>query len=867
MAETAKQRLERLSQLESSGQLVPPARERLEQLRAMDLVDKSPFEIPAPDPVVAASLASEFDTDIDTVTPEARELAAQGVDVISGSPVGRLAAGFAQNEALQAQDLKKRLSKHFGRDIKVLKGPLGLEYINPETNRRTLVDEQTTIPTRGDLADLAGPALPISGAVVGEVVGNVPGAAVGAALGEGARRGIGNLIEVRDETAGEAARGAAGAAIIEGTAAKAGEVATRAAQGVKRFFRPEPIDATTAQRILDESEDSQAIADEISRRTGERFQPRTSQLSRDTDLLQADEVVRRSGRFGPEIRARQVQNETTLERFFDEVNPSGPVENTQIGRAVQNEARQQTRPRVEAAQDTAQGRLAELERLTAELPKASDAQIRADLSAQASQSLKILKEEHEDVAWNEARQLMGYNPDTALSDVKIPIDGGLAGTLRRIQVEASEAIDPTVASGKTALVPEGLTQGDIDLNQLQVHLGQLKRRLRLARQGEVITDPQGRDISRVVNDLQLARDNYLREANPALLEKLRDAEALTARRAALFDNSITGKLVRKENGEYQLTDKQLVAEAIGSGDRESIQHLVSALDNHPAGIPTLKKSFLAFYRNEVVRDGVPDAARHKVFVENNREALDALFPGNNKVKVLGELEREATRGIKRFENFQKAVDKSFRGRIQSLAPERVAEDIFSKGFSNKDVGRLMNLAESAGFKREFQTAVGNHIRRIHISETSGINMNTLSKFMGKNQDRLARVFGGGYVRDMNMLLKGLSDVRTSGAGIQVTTKPTMIGALAEALARVTVARPLSPGGVALTRAKGARQIAAERVLANVIQEPDALRAIVANRNTPLQTQRVARILSVLGGGALLDEENAAERALDAVSEQ
>lgn len=329
MAITAKQRLERLRELQSTGQLQHTARERLDELRDLELVDTSPFELPERSPALTASFLAEFGTaPPPVVSEEAAALAAEGVDVVSGSPVGRVASGFAQNEALQANDLKDRLSEFYGRPVRVLQGPLGLEFINPETNRRTLVDEATT--TFRDVADIAGPALPAAGATVGSVGGALL-AGAGGASGEAIRRGIGELLGVRDESLGDAALGTLGVGALEAGFTKASEGVVRLAQAFRRFFRPDVIEPDVAARILDEAESSQAIADEIAERTGRSFQPRTSQLSRDPDLLQADEVVRTSQRFGPGIRKIQEQNETTLEAFFDQLNPSGDVADTQVG--------------------------------------------------------------------------------------------------------------------------------------------------------------------------------------------------------------------------------------------------------------------------------------------------------------------------------------------------------------------------------------------------------------------------------------------------------------------------------------------------------------------------------------------------------
>ena len=827
-----------------TGERMENAFQALEEFRGQQNVDTTPFELP-PDrtPILGGGLSEPSPR----FTPQEKALAAQGIDITSGSPVGRFPAGFAQNEALRANDLQKRLSEFFDEPVTISKTENGLEFIHPKTGRRTLVDEVTS--TFRDLADVVGPALPTTGAVIGSV-GGAPGAALGGAIGEGIRRGVGNKLGVRDEPLEEAGVGALAVGAAEGVLQKSGDLAVAAGQKVKRFFKPPAISAEAAERALVASEADQAVADEISRRTGQRLQPFTSQTSGDPILLGAQRPSLTSEQTGSALRQQQAQNETTLEVFFDELNPTTATPDTATGRAIQGEARGQTQPRVQAAKDTTDALVDELEELTAAIPAAEDSAIVNQLGKAATKARATLKSS-EDKAWNDARVAMGHNPDTALSQVEIPISDDLARTLKQLQAEAKRAIDPAITSGKKALVPKGLKKGSVDLNQLQVHLSSLRRRLRLAKKGEVATDPQGRDIARVKDELVAKRNAYLKETNPELLQLIEEAENLTAKRAALFDNAIVGQLIRKEGGDWVLRDAELIGRTIGSGDKEAIEHLVAALSKHPAGLPTLQRTFLQFYRNEVVSNGIPNATRHADFIARHTETIDALIPGPSRIRQLGEFEKIVSRRVQRFTDFEKAVEKQFRGKIQNIAPERIAEDILGKRFSVKEVSKLMSLAEAAGVKSQYQAAVSGQIKRRFMSQTSGLQLNSLDKFVNGNFERLTKIMGIQYASDMRLLLRGLKTIRTSAEGIATTRNPTLLGALLEGTARVTVARPLSPGGVGLTKGFRFNERAARRMLAEAIADPKALRAIVAQGKKNLENRAVGRLIAVLGGSSIV----------------
>lgn len=841
-------------------------RQELEMLRqqqgnapAQDVVS-TPFQVPQRDRPSRFGTGGLREATTQRLSPEMRALAERGIDVTTGAPVGRFRAGFAQNEAMGAQDMERQLSEYFGSPIIVRRGPDSgqLEYLHPVSKRFTLINEGTV--TGRDVAGNAGDSLVTIGAMGGAILGaplGLPGVAgggaAGAALGDAARRGVGQAMGVRDETPESVARGMAGAASMEAAGAVVGEGVIRAAQGARRFMRPPAATPDQARRLLDEAQSAQEVADEISRRTGQPLQPFTGQTTGDPVLLAGQQRTLASRGFGPEARQQARQNETTLEAFFEQVTPGGPGLRQQSGRGVQAEARRQTQPRVEAARESVDQTVRELEELTSALPRAQNQQIGIALRAQAAQGRAELKALERD-AWQSVERGYGLDPDTALSAYQVPITDDLRVTLNRLKAEATEAIDPSTAAGKSALLPDALTGDTVDLHQLQVFLESLRRRERLSYQNAVAADPTGRDLSRVRDAVVMQRNRYLRDADPKLLAQIEQAESITSMRANLFDKGLVGDLLRKTDGGYTITDSDVVGRVLGSGNPEAIRHLAAVFSAHPAGIPTLQRSMLAYYRNEVVRDGIPKADLHRKFMENNGDALDALFPTTDarQLRQLGEFERIATERSDRFKRFEQAVDKTFRGRLQDLAPERVAENILTNQFTVGEVRHLFRLAEAAGVDQSLRQAVGDRIRRRFISSTGGIRFDSLDKFVNDNAERLAATFGAEYVRDMRLLLRGLQTVRSSAGGLATTRNPTLL----EALARTTVARPLSAPGVGLTRILAFRERAGQRLMAQAVMDPKALHAIVMQGERDLRSRQVGRLLGVLGASTLTiqDEE-------------
>ena len=838
------------------------AEDLLNSLREQD-VETTPFELPeaskeprvfSPIPVVQERMERETPRP-DPFSESDRRAAESGVDVTTGAPTGRARAGFAGNEALKAEFLRKELSQFYGQDVRIRKGPDSgeLEFFNPETRRFTLVDEATR--TSRDLADFLGDSLVFLGAGVGEVFGGIPGAAAGGAAGEAARQGVGKLLGINEEISGadvvnEGLLTGGGSAVF-----RAGGAVTRA---VRDFRKPPGVKADVAETALNSLESNQAIADEISRRSGQRFQPLTGLLSGDETLLGAQAALRTSPETAVALRERTNQNETALEAFFDEATPQGAVP-SEVGRRAQSTARSSTQARRQDADRVVRNTIDELENLTQTLPRAGDDTtgrgIR-ELVIEERRKLKGLETE----AYERAQELYGLNPDTGLSDIKIPIRtsnaaDALSGndvtkTFNALSNEAKEALFAEQAAGKAILTPDTITNAkDLDLHQMEEAIRFLRRRQRIDARNAVAASPQGRDVNRALNALVRRRSEFLSESHPEILEAIESAEFVSAQRARLFDKSILRSiLVKDDTGEFVLRDREVIARTIASGDKEATQHLMSILGENPAGQAELQKAMLAFYRNEVVEDGIPVLALHKRFIERHGDALKVIFPKSKGVTKFGEVTRAANVTIARAENFKKVIAKTFKGRIQNIAPENVIKDMFGRRFSVKDANRFRNLAQAGGFYGPYQRAVGDEIRR-RIFTNNILSPTKLDSLLSQNGEVIKGLLGARYVADLQVLLKGLRLAGRQPSGIATRTSNTLLDAM-----RVLVAPPLTQRGRAQTLVQNVNRRAIERAMLNAISEPKALRAVVAQRNKDIRSKEVLGLLGALGGAAIGAEE-------------
>lgn len=823
----------------------------LADLRGQD-VETTPFELPVPERPVTTPMqraGARVEANIfepDQFTERERRTAEAGVDVLSGAPTGRVRAGFASNQARQADFLKRELSEFYGKDIKMRLGAVSgeLEFFNPETRRFTLVDEATL--TNRDLADFLGDSLVLTGAGVGEVVGGPLGAFAGGAAGELSRRVFGELMGVNDETLEENITGATGEGLVTGGGSALFRLGGGVVRAVRNYRRPSGVKADVAETALSASETNQAIADEISRRTGQQFRPLTGQLSGDETLLGAQSSLRASPETAVPLRERINQNETILEQFFDDAVPQGAIP-SEVGRRAQTTARTSTQARTQEANRVARESIEELENLTQTLPRAGDDTTGRSIRELVVQERRKLKAA-ETQAYSDAQALYGFDEATGLSNIKIPVKpgGDVSKTFNSLSNEAKEALFAEQAAGKAILTPdEILGAKELDLHQMEEAIRFLRRRQRIDARNAVAASPQGRDVNRALQALIRQRSEFLAENNPAVLEAIEAAEFVSAQRARLFDKSILRSiLVRDESGEFVLRDREVIARTIASGDKEATQHLMRILSENPAGPAELQKSMLAFYRNEVVEDGIPVLALHKRFMDRHGDVLKVIFPKSQGVTKFGEVTRAAEKMIARVEYFKKAVAKSFKGRIQNIAPENVIKDMFTRRFSFKDANRFRNMAQAGGFYGPYQRAVGDEIRR-RIFTNGVLSPTKLDSLLSQHGEVMQGLMGVQYVTDLQLLLKGLRLARTQPTGIATRTSNTLLDAM-----RVLIAPPLTRKGRAQTLLQNVNRRAIERAMMNAIMDPKALRAVVAQRNKDIRSKQVLGLLGALGGASI-----------------
>jgi len=144
------------------------------------------------------------------------------------------------------------------------------------------------------------------------------------------------------------------------------------------------------------------------------------------------------------------------------------------------------------------------------------------------------------------------------------------------------------------------------------------------------------------------------------------------------------------------------------------------------------------------------------------------------------------------------------------------------------------------------------IARKYVSLTGGLKLDALNSFVQANSAKLYAIFGERYILDMRTLVRGMEIARAKASKVSGGLYPSLF----EGLARVTVARPLSPHGVALTRSLRFRQAAADRAMNEILMNPQKLRQLISLGNRDIRNKEAAGFLATVGASSLAvqDEE-------------
>jgi len=826
---------------------------------------------------------------------------ARGIDPEGADMGTRMRMAFGDPMFALKESLAQQFSKRHGSDIKPedvevrFNQDLGeLVFTDPKTGERSVVNRPGL--DLGDMAEFAKEApiiaseigLSIAGLVggtaaggpIGGFVGFVGGGALGSGLGEAAMLKVGKIGGLNNLTDDEIVSKAVNRAAISGmTFAASGALGavirkflgtTRAGELLSDMLDPAKLDEAMAQM--------RPLVAEVIEQTGMKFGLRPSQMLRETDefgsevLQMAEETVgqrgvlmestqeqaqaraalesRAAGQAAPigtaaEERLRQgivlrSQEEATLARMKEEV---GVVE---AYRAAQQEI-PLTTIGAEEAGATARAALERGDRFTRNRwfssqfekvnQQADDLGIQIDLDSiiQEAQSLR---------AGLDKRTIQSL----AAEDLAI-IDeiGSLGRAIDDVAVPGQPVVQEAVTSPYEVIV------ADIsDLKALSRKLGAER-----APQKAITT------INKMISAYEGALGTALKNAPAEFTSFVKGLQGEYATFRERVTGGIVGQVIQKDRfGGYRLASEDIIPTILSSQERAGTVALalsggIKSRADAAMARTAIRDGIISTYRRSVAPKGAINPQLHEEFMRTNSRSMKHFFD-RSEMSQFSTADRAARvfadRAAKR-DRIVKEINKRFNTSLETFDADIVFNTFKPTKEGLQEVRNLSKLVKDDPDMHAIFQARGRQFifenAQTTIAGQRRLTANSVAKSLDEWRPVLNELVGPEYAKDLNTLQRAFAlTERKAKRMVQGSRQLAEAGPgtlVAEAITRVTVARPLSPAGVALTRALKFSSQSAQSTLAEAISSGEALRRMIAlNKVNPTSRLWFNELVSVFG---------------------
>lgn len=896
LTEDQQNKVNRLLEAEKRGILSqrPELEKRLKIMRDRGIVAPSPFQLVDTTPipfdeaqeraraVIPVPGPADQPIQMDEELLDTRRARAQ-----AGIEEDRL--GFIDNFKLglslnPTKELKTVLDNKFKSDIPIrFDSTTGkYQYVNPKTNRITNVGIEGL--DVGDVGKLAGEAPVAAGDIagtiaggagrrspIGAVAGESAGAAVGTYVGEFTRLALGKLLGVNQDVSFEDINDSAlkkagialGATAAIGTLSPVGKSISNFIQG-RNFTKDAAIRAglqsqeadqvlETVNDILQQSGSSSSVRLTTGKRTG------------DPILLGDEAVVRREKDFVMDFIERDKADQDALVEAFDLISPT---RRSDAGGVIEKFGSDKTR-RLAKAKDALNTSARNLEsQLDAITP--AEKITSGDIVRSAISDKRVAVNNKVKAVNNQWRRLAGFNQNTNKSQVQIPIGDRTANTIAELKQEAKDAIFRVTKDDRQGLF--NMKAGkEVDLIDYQRAISDLRSTIRAADKGESVSQGQQTVLKRTLSSLVKDRDNFLRKNDrDDLFFAIRNADEFTRNSRSALDRSVAGDLMRKQGGRLKVRSQDVFDTAFVKGGDEQSRELFNVIGDNKEAVNAWRTEILNKYRADVFPEGRTRSATvkaHDRFMDDFSGAMRPFFSKQEMEQIgkVGGLVKVVEKQENQYQNIIKVLNggklpkaaggnvvAKTRNLISSLDPEEVVPWVIRD--VNKGPGRarrLVKLLESEpgvleGLRSEARLSLRNKV----MPEGKILDPARFDSEIKKNAQTYRALFGDEYVDN----LFTINDVLQLSKRAAPTLREKETVGIETAIARATVAPPLTREGRLLTAFMRFRSKQAKTAIANALLNPEDLNEIARLSVASKTSRQASEIAASLGLLEFIDEE-------------
>ncbi len=773
------------------------------------------------------------------------------------------------------EDARRNLASQFKipvADMKVWNTDAGLMFINPDTDKRELLD-----PAGLDIGDIkmAGPEAAIIGAEV-LAAGTTAAATKSPLLAAGAGAGAATLAR------GALLGGAELAGIVEdpdylgemGTEAGIsllGGAAPSVARGVRQAFSPERRAAETLarksprapgvppqrteSRLAEDIEAGESLLQPVTERTGAQFT--TGQM--------VSEV-------SPEMGARIVASERTAmdpvgadfmargqreagAKLTKEIAPQRIVDAEAAGQAIKEVATLRVDEAVDGIRASTRAHMdtfnADLAGMAGKDPTSAGSLIRDNLETARDDIFKIMSN-----GYDKALEALppGFRVDMS----------PLVETAQKWKRSLGDDIFKSLASEDRKLVQDALELGEDrasvmkSMSSAQRAITVLKRHHRRVKNQSTKTGIEDiKMIEDMIGGLEKSRNRAIRTSGvggPAIADELARLDTAWAKGKKQIDEGLVGDLLSRKRGDlYTVADDAVLRNIIRS--ESNFNTFMNLANDYPAlnAVDDLRQAMRGLYTDQVV-DGT---VKHSTWVNRNRKTIDRLFGAE--AKVFDNAAKTQQAMLDAAANEKKLIGElstRFDYKFSSFTPEaavRTVAGVPSQARQMKAMLRDYPEKWKAYTDVRRQDIVDTLMRD---DEASFGALETMLK--GDGRKELEITFGKDYVDTLG-LLKTLTAAQRRKAGQRLQTGAIGDVNTAVGTIRRMVFGPLDPTSF---RARTVGRLSAHQsdlAMERLLNDPKLLKQAINARNQSLGSKAWANVYAQLGLSAYHDEASTAEK--------
>lgn len=810
---------------------------------------------------------------------------------------GHFLSSLAFDRRNEVEAYRQALNKDENQQIDVRMGPASgqIEYFVPDKSRFSLVK-----PPRAHIAELQ--SLGGTGITMGTEVlaGGLTalatkspaltalGAGGGATIGELMRLELGRRMGINQDVPAED--------IIE-QAAKTGAVAAGAGIAGEKLFRLSKFMYNMMRgRIVSDDlvgagvdmEDAIKIQKAINERLDDQqFRFNVAQASNDEDLLNYQEVFKRSKEYSKQFGEFSDKQSTALNAYWTNINRPYRTRKTptEVTEDVRGVAGSDVEREIAPADIFAESKQAELRHNLSSLSERPPEQLGSllrdvgDREQQAFRNWADQRAKELNAAVGDAEFIVNSNTHTVVNDIndetrRLLFDSlkrsrtGLIGEAPQQVVEegaeelAEEAVDEAADEVASSAAKVWDPDAKFTFQEAWSTVSALKTMERQSARGLSTESPDTGTIKRLIGALESDIDESFGKSSAGdLYDAFKHSYQVQKSR---LDEGTVAKLMERRggaNGRFVMSDEQAFERLMVPGDKRAAQEISELIRDDPDALDAMRSGFASLYRNKVVKDGRIDIGEHEDFMRRRGSQLGVFF-NREELKLIRDrrgVEAALRAREKRRDVVLERVNKSFEGQVTNLkdvdALSRLALDRANPEKSAELVSMLKRTpdvlrgVQSIVRQKMHEGVVGpmRNGKRAFSATRFNDYLNGKSGELG-HRTNLKNIFGDEYVSNLDALNQALT-ITGREARFPNRSNTAFWSDTLKNLTRAYVGLFTRPGRflTALDRLRGR---AANKVIVKAMLNPDDLEKMISLKGVDLRSAQARTILGALGGTAL-----------------